>query len=618
MSLNPGFLPFVPFEKGSADFSALKRAQLDQILLSLPRDQGMSALIFENDVWTSEATKYLESLLPDTVRAAYLEAPWSGESDFLQALCRALDIAPLANDAADAVPHHIAHLVSSLNEIGHHTAPNVLIVKNAHLATASDIDHLMALSLEALERAVRWSQPADLDLSTERAGMLHTLLIGRHELRQRMPQSGAGLPYGGKLAIHHFPDLSEFDTIDHIRATMDSAGLLGPLPFDLAALRIIHIASNGLPTKINELCEGALALAMERHSPTVTEALMSEFLGRSSTAPTAAAAPEGATIKTAIPSAHAPSARQQWSKTKRNSIAGVTLLAAIAVSAALLSRGWFVDSAPSLVQAPSAELQMAQAIAPESNLSEKTDRLVAAAGEPTPSPMQPVIAERLEASAPSVDVADQPAAPKAPQEQLVPSGDVFPALSSLKDDGDADWGAMGTLWGVTLEGPKSCDEAVKQGHQCFRMLNADLPALTALDRPGLALLQQGATTRWVHLIQRSGDTLTLVVGKESWQMSTTQFATLWSGYFKTLWRLPPEQATRLFVARPDEPAGLWLDQRLQNLQAKGELTKTAGNARSRVAAFQKKHGLPGQGKALPSTFIAVNQLTGVNEPRLSR
>ena len=45
-------------------------------------------------------------------------------------------------------------------------------------------------------------------------------------------------------------------------------------------------------------------------------------------------------------------------------------------------------------------------------------------------------------------------------------------------------------------------------------------------------------------------------------------------------------------------------------EAKGE---TFGE---RVMAFQKAHQLPGDGKAMPLTFVLVNRLTNQDEPRL--
>jgi type II secretory pathway predicted ATPase ExeA len=614
MSLNPR-PPSAPLEQGFADFSTVQRALLDQILVSLDSEQGVSALIFENGDRAPEATRYLASQLPETVRATWLEAPWQSESEFLQALCRALDIPAPAHASAQSVPHLIAHLVASLNEVGQLAAPSVLIVKNAHLASEAVMGHLMALSLEALERAKRWSRPAPLDPSSERAGWLYTLLIGRQELRQRLPRESASLPYGGRLAIYHFPDLSELDTIDHIREAMGKAGWIGPLPFDMAALKCIHTASEGLPTRIDRICQGALNLAKERHSPTVTVALVAEFLGQP--APVEAAAPALAAstpVKAAIWPIRAALASPAWPKAKSFSIAGAALMAVITGSAVLFGTdGPTEATAPT--QSPIAPLPMARESVPDMQRPAEPQALVVTAAESLP--IGPVVAQPPMESALSGPLVPPKAPPASVNAQPAPSGTAFPALATLSDDADSGWGPIAALWGLTLNGSKACDEVLKQGHQCFRTLDADLPALKALDRPGLALLQQGDTLRWVQLTKWSGDSLTLVVDQASWHMPSAQFAQLWAGQFKTLWRHPPDQTTRLYAAKPNEAAGLWLDQQLQKLQAQGQLSKAASSAQARIVAFQKQQGLPGHGKALPSTFIAVNQLAGVTEPRLS-
>ena len=73
----------------------------------------------------------------------------------------------------------------------------------------------------------------------------------------------------------------------------------------------------------------------------------------------------------------------------------------------------------------------------------------------------------------------------------------------------------------------------------------------------------------------------------------------------------------MFAATPQDPAGQWLDQQLHSLQAGGSPAADASrDFTARVRAFQRLHGLHGDGKALPSTFLLVNRLTGVDEPRL--
>jgi general secretion pathway protein A len=609
MPINPQPSPFAPSQQAFGEFPAVQKAQLDHISLALESDQGLSALMLESDDLMPEIGQYLVEHLAVNVRATIMEAPWQSEAEFLRALCHALDLRPLAIGAAPSVSQLIAHIVGSLNAIAQIAAPRVLIVTHAHLASVEVMRHILALSSASSEKVAVRRMTTLLSASNETAGRLHTVLIGRHELRQRLPPVDAKLAQLAKLEIYNFPELSELDTIDHIRGRMNTAGWEGPLPFGLDALKRIHTASKGLPKKIDWICEGALNLAQQHHSPTVTDALVARFLGQQ--APSPAAAPIAPAVPLARPVAPAvhgapaqrldePAAAPTRGPTaKRVSVLGVVLGAAIAGTTVFLGTDWPGEAAPAPFESAIGGLQMARESAPNIKpQGPEPEVAVAAAVESAPSLMEPVAAD--------------------PPLEAAPSGDVFPVLASLNNQADAGWGPMGTLWGLKLNGSKACDQALKQGHQCFRTLNADLPTLRALDRPGLVQLQQGSTRRWVQLTQWSGNTFTLATDKANWQMSSDQFAQIWSGDFTTLWRHPPGQTGRLFAAKPHQPAGQWLDQQLQNLQAKGELNADARSNAARVLAFQKRHGLPGDGKALPSTFIAINRLTGVNEPKLTR
>lgn len=199
------------------------------------------------------------------------------------------------------------------------------------------------------------------------------------------------------------------------------------------------------------------------------------------------------------------------------------------------------------------------------------------------------------------------------------AGASLPNLTSLSDDTAAAWASMGSRWGLKLQGISPCAEALTQGHQCFRTLEANVATLKELDRPGLAQLEQNGVNRWVELTAWRGDVVVMALGKSSWQVPATDFAKLWTGRFTTLWRQPLDQTSRIYAAKPDDAAGQWLNTELQKLQAKGELPTSADSYQKRVIAFQKTHGLSeSDGVALPSTFIKLNPLVGVVEPKLSR
>lgn len=196
------------------------------------------------------------------------------------------------------------------------------------------------------------------------------------------------------------------------------------------------------------------------------------------------------------------------------------------------------------------------------------------------------------------------------------SADATPALASLRDDQNAALQSLGQRWSLQLPPQNICDAALTARVQCFRTAGLTLAGLRQLDRPGLLLLRERGVARWVVAESLDNEQLVLHSGDHRWRLPLTDLPGLWQGDYATFWRLPPGQQTRVFAATPQDPAGQWLAQQLQTLQAPEAPATTARDFTQRVRAFQAAHGLHGDGKALPSTFLLINRLAGVDEPRL--
>lgn len=223
----------------------------------------------------------------------------------------------------------------------------------------------------------------------------------------------------------------------------------------------------------------------------------------------------------------------------------------------------------------------------------------------TTAPLEPVAATPGVAQAVKVQPVASPAALAA-----------SPDLASLKDRPEDIWPPLGQLWGVKLSPSSACESAVALGVQCFRQTNIGLPELQALKRPGLVQLKQDATRRWVLLRAMDAQTVTLSSGDRTWQLPLAAFRSEWTGSFTTLWRLPPGHRERVFAASESDRAGQWLNEQLKQLQSQQKLAGSGDSLAARVGQFQKENQLPSDGKAMPSVFVLVNVLTGVDEPRL--
>jgi general secretion pathway protein A len=131
----------------------------------------------------------------------------------------------------------------------------------------------------------------------------------------------------------------------------------------------------------------------------------------------------------------------------------------------------------------------------------------------------------------------------------------------------------------------------------------------------LTLHLPGQDDRWALLTAITTDSATLRAGSETWRLPLSVLADIWRGDYTTLWQLPPDHQGEL--RRGDSgAAGIWLRQQLDQLASSQPTIASATNLTSRIEAFQRSQGLETDGLAGPMTFMQLNRVSGVNEPRL--
>src|SRR5690606_17914206 len=87
----------------------------------------------------------------------------------------------------------------------------------------------------------------------------------------------------------------------------------------------------------------------------------------------------------------------------------------------------------------------------------------------------------------------------------------------------------------------------------------------------------------------------------------------------TYWRTPPGYAHKVLPGQEGAVVD-WLAQRLARVEGVAAPTvpqRFDAALQARVRAFQAGHGLQPDGVAGAGTFMMLNRLTGVSEPRLS-
>jgi general secretion pathway protein A len=176
---------------------------------------------------------------------------------------------------------------------------------------------------------------------------------------------------------------------------------------------------------------------------------------------------------------------------------------------------------------------------------------------------------------------------------------------------------LGTLWGQQLPTDTPCQGAPKLGLRCYQG-RGGLYELRLLDRPAIVALHDGQKLGYAVLSSMDADSATLSVNGQRQKVSLGALATRFDGEYTTLWKVP--RAFRDEVHPGDSgPDVDWIAGRLaalNELDAPPTAQPLDEPGRRLLRAFQAKQNLKADGVAGPRTYMRLNQLSGVDEPRL--
>jgi len=324
------------------------------------------------------------------------------------------------------------------------------------------------------------------------------------------------------------------------------------VPFPPALTPLVHRLAHGVPRRINLLCDRALLGAYVENSPQVTRPILRRA---------------AAEVFADDPAARR--APRRWPLLAGGALACVALGAA----------AW--QMLPQHAAQPAAAGVAAVKPAP-----------VASAAPSKPKP-----------------VAVAAAAPGAP-------------LPTLENE-TAALGALAALWGpsfANLAGadPKAvCEAALRANLRCHAG-RGGVYELRLLDRPAVVTLHDGPRTGHAVLVGMDERSVTLAQGDRRERVDIAAFVAHFGGEFTTFWRMPA--AFRDVVAQGDRgPDVDWIAQRLAGLHsATAPALDAPLDARTRewLRAFQAAQDLKADGVAGPRTYMRLNQLSNVAEPRL--
>jgi len=417
------------------------------------------------------------------------------------------------------------------------------------------IDEAQNLSAEVLEQLRLLT-----NLETSERKLLQIILIGQPELRGILARPELEQLAQRVIARYHLGSLSEAEVGAYVEHRLAVAGASAVAPFPRSLMAQLHQLTKGVPRRINLLCDRAMLGAYVENQHQVTRKILRRaaeevFVGEGrSPAAASAAAP-----------------RAPWSYIAAGVLGGA-LLAGVAA--------WQL--------------------------------MPRAAGPEAPRAVPSAVAAATPANA-AVNATNGGAASHA----AAPSAATATAASTASSLDNA-VRALAVQWGVQLADGEGCADAAKQNLRCLQT-KGGLQEIRLLDRPVVIKLNDDPVRpTYAVLTAMNENTATLAVGSKRETVSLSALETRFDGGFLTFWRAP--RAWRDEVAEGDKgPDVDWLARRLAQLRGakKPQENQPLDGATLRaLREFQSGQNLKADGVAGPKTFIRLNQLGGVQEPRL--
>jgi general secretion pathway protein A len=393
------------------------------------------------------------------------------------------------------------------------------------------------------------------NLETRERKLLQIVLIGQPELRAMLARPELEQLAQRVIARYHLDALAPAETAMYVQHRLEAAGLTRPLPFDSRALQRIHQLSRGVPRRINLLCDRALLGAFAGGKAGVDRAIVDRAASEVFDQPVQAA--------------------PRWSR----------LAAALALAVAAGTGLWVVGSQQQRAIPPAASV---------AKLAPLTTQAVPAVAKAAPPPVM--------------------AAASAPAPVPLPA----PAPVLLSNERQA-WRELARAWGQAVPEGDPCRDLLREQVHCFSRGEMGLPLIRQLGRPGIVTLDtQSGKPSYAVLTALTADSATLRAGDSQQTVTLPALAARWRGDFGTLWRAPPGYGTGLLTGGESATLVAWMATRLAALDGAAAPATPRFDAamKARLLAFQTAQGLPADGRPGPLTYMQLNRVAGVDEPRL--
>ncbi|MFH1771742.1 MAG: AAA family ATPase [Candidatus Omnitrophota bacterium] len=135
------------------------------------------------------------------------------------------------------------------------------------------IDEAQNLSVQSLEEVRMLS-----NLETEKEKLLQIILLGQPRLRQVLAQDVLTQLTQRIAVYYHIKPLTKDESLGYINHRLKVAGANGNVIFSGEALNKIYIGSEGIPRRINTICDRAMLTGFIREKDLIDEGIVDEVI----------------------------------------------------------------------------------------------------------------------------------------------------------------------------------------------------------------------------------------------------------------------------------------------------------------------------------------------------
>jgi len=542
---------------------------------------------------------FLEQI-PDNCRVAYIFNPKLTVTELLAAICEEFGLAlPAQQESAAGIKRYVdalnAYLLSSHAE----GRNNVLIIDEAQNLSAEVLEQLRLLT----------------NLETNECKLLQILLIGQPELQAMLERPELRQLAQRIIARYHLGPLAQEETAGYIRHRLAVSGMIDGQPFQPRIMRRIHRLAQGIPRRINLICDRSLLGAYVEGKRAVDRRILAK-----------AAAEVSGTERTP---------RRDGSRSLRYAVAAAIGAAVIGVGAWSVYAGYvpagYVPALPNArewmaawwkpvpLQTHAGKVSMKGAESATKNAAEtsRSDSSAAESNAPkgVKAALQSAAPDALQAKA--KDSAANAKTETEEQKRTTPAADiVFGDIG--KEEGV--YRRLAQLWGAALpQQGETCKLLRGIGLHCYQS-RGGLDELRRLDRPAiLKLYDDEGAAHAVLLTGLSMSGATLDLDGKAQTVSLSALGRRFRGEFTTIWRAPAEFRDQVRSGERG-PEIDWIAAQLARQDGlpvpEAERGFDAAMAK-RVREFQALRGLEKDGVVGPKTFMYLNRVAGIDEPQLS-